>query len=450
MDYTYIYMVGIGGIGMSAVARYFNHQGLKVSGYDRTPSEITDALQREGIDVHFDEDTSFIPKDREHTLAIYTPAIPADSIELTYLRDNGYRLLKRSRILGEISGGKRCLAISGTHGKSTTSTMLGHIFQDSGTGCSAFLGAIAKNYGTNLLLSKGDAFVAEADEFDRSFLQLHPEIAVITAVDPDHLDIYGDLGHIREAFSDFAAQVTGHLVVKKGVEVDLSRTKAKVWTYSSVDDADFRAEGLSRDGRGYFHFTIVHPKGRIEGCTVGIPGRINVENAVAAAACALLYGIDPQKIREALASFRGVRRRLDIQVDLPGSAYVDDYAHHPKEIEAAIASIRDMFPSRKLTAVFQPHLYTRTRDFAEGFAEALSKADQVVLLNIYPAREEPIEGVTSRLIFDRITLSDKKLIDRSELMDTLAGMDTDVLVTFGAGDIDRFVHSIAQMKGQRR
>ena len=440
-----VYFIGIGGIGMSAGARYFKAKGFAVSGYDKTPSELTEALQKEGIDVHYNDDISRIPRDKENTLVVYTPAIPADLEELKYVMSEGYRVVKRSRMLGEIADGMHCLAVSGTHGKTTTSTLLAHIFTDSGAGCNAFLGGISKNYDTNLLLSDNNVIVAEADEFDRSFLQLHPDYAVITAMDADHLDIYGDLSHVQEAFKAFASQVKKAVIVKQGLDITPADTKAKILHYSFDDvRADFHAENLKKDSCGYFDFTLVWPGGRIEACRVGVPGWVNVENAVAASAIALSYGVAPEAVRKALLSFQGVKRRFDIQVNKPGRVYIDDYAHHPNELSAAIRAIRDMFPGRKITGIFQPHLYTRTRDFAPEFAAALSGLDQLILLDIYPAREEPIPGVTSDLIFKDVTCPDKVLIAKEALMEELKKKDMDVLVSFGAGNIDRFIGPIRE------
>jgi len=441
--YTDIYFIGIGGIGMSAIARYYNAKGFKVSGYDKTPSPLTEALEGEGIEVHYEDNVAFVPKDVSRTLVVYTPAIPKDMGELVYVQENGYRVIKRSRMLGEISQGQRCMAVAGTHGKTTTSTLVSHIFTATGEGCSAFLGGISKNYDSNLLISSNDVMVAEADEFDRSFLQLYPEIAVITSMDADHLDIYGDEAHIREAFKAFASQVSGTVIAKYGLDIKPSDTKARIMTYSFGNtEADFHAEALE-DG----HFNLHYPGGIIEDCVVGIPGWVNIENATAAAAIGLTYGLDPQKIKEALATFSGVKRRFDLQVRRPGCVYIDDYAHHPEEISAALSSIRNSYPEMKLTAVFQPHLYTRTRDFAPEFAQALSKADKLILLDIYPAREEPIPGVTSEIIFKDVTCPEKVLLKRAELMDYLRNENIELLVTLGAGDIDRFVGQIAQMLG---
>jgi UDP-N-acetylmuramate--alanine ligase len=384
-----------------------------------------------------------VPKDVSDTLVVYTPAIPKDMGELVFVQENGYKVIKRSQMLGEISRGQRCMAVAGTHGKTTTSTLVSHLFTATGEGCSAFLGGISKNYDSNLLISGNDVVVAEADEFDRSFLQLFPEIAVITSMDADHLDIYGDEAHIREAFKAFASQVSGTVIVKHGLDITPADTKARIMTYSYGNPAaDFHAEILE-DG----HFNLHYPGGIIEDCVVGIPGWVNIENATAAAAIGLTYGLDPQKIKAALASFSGVKRRFDLQVKRPDCVYIDDYAHHPEEISAALSSIRNSYPSMKLTAVFQPHLYTRTRDFAPQFAEALSKADKLILLDIYPAREEPIPGVTSEIIFKDVTCNEKVLLKRAELMEYLKNEKVELLVTLGAGDIDRFVGQIAEMLG---
>lgn len=426
---------------MSAIARYYNAKGFKVSGYDKTPSPLTEALEREGIEVHYEDNIGYVPKNVEDTLVVYTPAVPKDMGELVYVQENGYRVIKRSRMLGEIAQGQRCMAVAGTHGKTTTSTLLSHIFTASGEGCSAFLGGISKNYNSNLLTSQNNVVVAEADEFDRSFLQLFPEIAVITSMDADHLDIYGDEAHIREAFKMFASQVSGTVIIKQGLDITPADTKAVIKTYSFGNpESDFYAEALE-DG----YFNLHYPGGVIKDCKVGIPGWVNIENATGAAAIGLTYGIAPQKIKEALASFSGVKRRFDLQVRKPGCVYIDDYAHHPEEISAALSSIRNSYPEMKMTVVFQPHLYTRTRDFAPEFAHALSKADKLILLNIYPAREEPIPGITSEIIFKDVTCPEKMLIDRSELMGVLEKEDIELLVTVGAGDIDRFVEPIAEM-----
>lgn len=448
--YKNVYFIGIGGIGMSAIARYFKFKGLNVSGYDKTESELTDTLQKQGIDVHYEDNVDFIPKDVENTLVVYTPAIPHDMGELVYVQEHGYKVLKRSKILGEITDGERCLAVAGTHGKTTTSTLTAHILTESGEGCSAFLGGISKNYGTNLLMSHSNAVVAEADEFDRSFLQLHPEIAVITAIDADHLDIYGDISHVLEAFKAFASQVHGTVITKLGLDITAEDTKAKILRYHYNDSrADFYARNPHPDNLGYFSFDLVYPGGVMENVKCGAPGWVNVENSVAAAAICLTYGVKPEAIRHAMGTFQGVKRRLDIHLNTEKISYIDDYAHHPKELATAISSMRDIFPGRRLTAIFQPHLYTRTRDFAEGFAEALSKVDKLILLDIYPAREEPIPGVTSEIIYDKVTAPEKVLLKKEELMGYLEKEPVDVLVTFGAGNIDRFIEPIEDMLKKR-
>ena len=448
--YKNAYFIGIGGIGMSAIARYFKFKGLNVAGYDKIESELTDTLQKEGIDVHYVDNVDFIPKDIENTLVVYTPAIPHDLKELKYVMDNGYNVFKRSKVLGEITDGERCLAVSGTHGKTTTSTLTAHILDESGEGCSAFLGGISKNYGTNLLMSHTPTVVVEADEFDRSFLQLHPEIAVITAMDADHLDIYGDLEHVHEAFKAFASQVSGTVIAKLGLDITSKDTNAKILRYHYNDPkADFYARNPQPDKLGYFSFDIVWPGGVIEGVKCGTPGWVNVENSVAAAAICLTYGLKPEAIKHAIGTFQGVKRRLDIHVNTEKISYIDDYAHHPKELSTAISSMRDIFPGRKLTAIFQPHLYTRTRDFADDFAAALSKVDKLILLDIYPAREEPIPGVTSEIIFDKVTAPEKVMLHKEELMGYLEKEPVDVLITFGAGNIADFIAPITELLEKR-
>jgi len=445
-----VYFIGIGGIGMSALARYYKFKGYDVAGYDRTPSELTAELEKEGIAVHYEDRPDLVPADVEESLIVYTPAIPKDLGELQKVMNGGYTVVKRSRTLGEITRGQRCLAVAGTHGKTTTSTLTAHIFTETGEGCSAFLGGISRNYGTNLLMSHKNNVVVEADEFDRSFLQLHPEIAVITAVDPDHLDIYGDYEHVVEAFKAFASQVTGTVIAKKGTPIGPEDTKAKVLTYHYTDtSADFCALNPQPDECGYFHYDLQYPGGVLKGIRVGAPGWVNAENSVAAAAIALTFGLDPQAVKAAIGTFEGVKRRLEVHVSSPRLSYIDDYAHHPAELASAISSMREMFPGRKLTAIFQPHLYTRTRDFAAEFAQSLSMVDKLILLDIYPAREEPIPGVTSEMIFKDVTAPEKVLLKKEELMDYLADEPVDVLVTFGAGNIDRFIEPITELLNSR-
>ena len=436
---------------MSALARWFKFKGYAVAGYDRTPSELTRELEAEGIPVHYEDRPDLIPTGTEDTLVVYTPAVPADLGEMKAVREGGYNVLKRSQILGEITAGQKCLAVAGTHGKTTTSTLVAHILTDSGEGCSAFLGGISRNYGTNMLMSHNPVAVAEADEFDRSFLRLHPAIAAITAMDADHLDIYGDLAHVQEAYRQFASQVSEVLIYKIGLPLAPDVTSAKMLSYSLDDPrADFHASNLRLGPDGHYTFDLVHPGGVIADIRCGTLGSLNVENAVAAAAICLSHGTAPEAIRKAIGSYLGAHRRLEEHINTPALTFLDDYAHHPAELEASIRTVKDIFPGRRLTAIFQPHLYTRTRDFAPEFARALSLCDRVVLLDIYPAREEPIPGVTSEIILRDVTVSDKVLLGYSELVDWVAGeKDIDVLVTFGAGNIDRLVEPVAEVLRKR-
>ena len=446
-----VYLIGIGGIGMSAIARYYNHAGYKVSGYDRSATPLTKELEHEGVAIHYSCDISAIPEEIGKTLVIYTPAVPSDFGELLYVNEKGYKVIKRSKALGEIATGQFTLAVAGTDGKTTTSTLLAHILTNSGTGCSAFLGGISKNYDSNLLLSKNRVLVAEADEFDRSFLQLYPNIAIITSVDPDHLDIYKTYDAVKEAFTAFASQVKGNgfIIVKQGISLDLDKVPAKRYSYSLNGEADFCARNISITEGGYFKFDLQSPSGTIKGCIMGVPGRVNAENGIAASAAALLSGIAPEKIKRALYEFKGVKRRLDVHVNTPEAVYIDDYAHHPKEISSAISSLREIFPGRRICGIFQPHLYSRTKDFAPEFAESLSLLDKLILLDIYPAREKPIEGVTSEIIFDKVRIADKIMLHKEELLPYLEKERTDVLVTFGAGDIDKLVGPITEIISRR-
>ncbi len=447
----HVYFIGIGGIGMSAIARWYKFKGYDVGGYDRTPSELTGQLESEGIAVHYDDDPSRIPADIESTLVIYTPAIPESLHELQFVKENGYKVVKRSMALGEITRDQICLAVAGTHGKTTTSTLVAHILTESGEGCSAFLGGISKNYGTNLLMSSNPIVVAEADEFDRSFLQLQPAIAAITAMDADHLDIYGDLAHVQEAFRQFASQVHETIILKYGLPIKQEEMSARIFTYHFDNpDADFHSTNLRLSPDGHYTFDLVYPGGTLSDIRTGALGWVNVENSVAAAAICLCHGVDGQKVRHAIGTFMGARRRLDEHVNKPGLVYIDDYAHHPAELESAISSLRGIFPGRKITGVFQPHLYTRTRDFAPEFARALSGLDKVILLDIYPAREEPIPGVNSELILKDITAPEKMLVHKDGLMALLEKEPLDVLGTFGAGDIDRFIGPITEMLEARQ
>ena len=454
MKYKAVYLIGIGGIGMSALARYYKHSGPFVAGYDRTETSLTKQLENEGILVHYSDDVALIPEkctNANDTLIIYTPAVPNEHSELNYFRANDFDVVKRSKILGMIAADNHTFAIAGTHGKTTTSTLLAHILTVAADGCNAFLGGISKNYNTNLLLSASKNLVAEADEFDRSFLQLFPNAAVITAVDADHLDIYGNAEEVRKAYETFASQVKprGSLIVKKGIDIKLPANDIKIYTYSYNEPCDFYASNIKLCSDGCYSFDINLPDRKIYDCKLGISGWINIENAVAATALAWTIGFDDQKFKTALASFAGVKRRFDVQINTPTLTYIDDYAHHPEELKATLASIKNMFADRKITAIFQPHLYTRTRDFADGFAASLSIADELVLLDIYPARELPIEGVTSKIIFDNVTCREKILCGKQELLGILSEKEFDVLVTLGAGDIDLFVEPITKMLNKK-
>lgn len=449
-----VYFVGAGGIGMSALIRYFLFKGKTVGGYDRTRTELTDALEREGAWLHYEDDLEAVPaafKDPASALVVYTPAVPENHGELTYFRANGFTILKRAQLLGLITRHSLGLCVAGTHGKTTTSSMLAHILHQSHVGANAFLGGILKNYDSNLLLTPGaDRTVIEADEFDRSFHWLSPYMAAITAVDPDHLDIYGTPEAYRESFEKFASLVdpAGALVVRQGLPLDLSAYPGKVYTYSAQDGGDFHAENI-RVGNGEISFDFVGPSTRIEGVQLGVPVEINIENGVAAIALAWLNGATADEIRRAMASFRGARRRFDFHLKSERAVLIDDYAHHPAEVRASIQSVRALYPGRRITGIFQPHLYTRTRDFAAGFAAALSLLDELILLDVYPAREAPIPGVTSRIIFDQVTIPEKHLLEKSQLLDFMAARAFDVVLTLGAGDIERLVEPVKEVLLQK-
>ena len=449
-----IYFLGIGGIGMSALARYFLHEGCAVAGYDRTPTPLTARLESEGAAVNYEDSIEAIPeqfRDKD-TLVVYTPAVPSDHPQMQYFREGGYRMLKRSQMLGELSAGKFVMAVAGTHGKTTTSTLVSWLNHAAAGEGSAFLGGVSKNFDSNLVLGQGGRLAVEADEFDRSFLQLNPNVAVVTSADADHLDIYGTHEAVKEAFSQFIDRICagGSLVVKKGVDVAIRNSEISVYSYSYDQQADFYATNITLLPTGHYTFDVVTPFGTIEGCTLGIPGWVNVENAVAAVALFILAAkaegkdVDYDALRGALASFSGVKRRFEFYVNTPKAVYMDDYAHHPRELSAAITSVKRMFPERKLTAIFQPHLYTRTRDLYEEFAQALSLADQVVLLPIYPARELPIEGVCSQIIADRVTVK-CTIVEREQIAQWLTESDTDVVVSFGAGNIDAYCQAMAEV-----
>jgi UDP-N-acetylmuramate--alanine ligase len=442
---TSVYLLGIGGIGMSALARYFSFAGARVSGYDRTRTPLTMELEAEGIGVHYEEDLSKIPADTQ--LVIFTPAIPTDSIELAHIKELALPLKKRAEVLGLLTCEKNAIAVAGTHGKTTTSTLIAHLFKASGASSAAFLGGVSKNYNTNLLLAKDWEYViTEADEFDKSFMHLFPTSAVITSADPDHLDIYGSGQHLEETYGDFTANIreNGTLVIKKGINVIVKvKESVKVYTYSLSGPSDYYAENV-RVENGYYNFDLCTPTGRVNGFKLGLPGIINVENSVAALAIALNCGVDTEKLKNALFTYAGVRRRFDIQLRSESIIYMDDYAHHPAELEACINSTRLMWPGRHITGIFQPHLFTRTRDFADGFAASLDQLDTCILLDIYPARELPIEGVNAAMILDKMKLEDKQLCDNYELFQQLKKLKPGVLLSLGAGNIDQLVRPIQQ------
>jgi len=439
-----VYLVGIGGIGMSGLARYFHHLGCVVCGYDKTQTDLTNELKKEGIQISFEDRADLVPMSfhnpDESTLIIFTPAIPKDSAILNFFKKQGFELYKRSQVLGLISKGKYTVAIAGTHGKTTTSTMVAHILKDSGKDCSAFLGGIASNYNSNVLYGKNDIVVVEADEYDRSFLTLYPDIAVITSMDADHLDIYGDHSHLTDSFKMFASQIKsgGVLIHKQGLPLD------KGYTYSIKDAADAIALNTRiEDGSFYFDFRNVNTD--IKNIQLGIPGFHNVENATAAIEACLRLGVKPEAVKAALTSFRGVHRRFEYIVKSPGHVYIDDYAHHPEELRAAINSVKKFYPDRKLVTIFQPHLFTRTRDFVDGFAEVLDMTDELILLDIYPARELPIEGVNSEMILNLMKLTNKRKLSKQDTIEAIKNEKPALLLTVGAGDIDQLVEPLKKI-----
>ncbi|MDR1406531.1 MAG: UDP-N-acetylmuramate--L-alanine ligase [Tannerella sp.] len=451
-----IYFIGAGGIGMSALARYFLSKGIHTGGYDRVPSELTERLAAEGADIHYTDDEKLIAnefKRPEQTLVVYTPAVPDTHAELRFFRANGFEVLKRSQVLGLLTESVRGLCIAGTHGKTTTSAMTAHLLKHSHVDCSAFLGGILKGYDSNLMLSAtSDLTVIEADEYDRSFHQLSPCMAVVTSVDPDHLDIYGTPEAYRESFEIFTSLIRprGALIMKSGIDLTPRlQSHVRLYTYSRSDEkADFHARNI-RIGNGEIVFDFVTPSGKIEEIRLGVPVEVNIENGVAAMALACLNGVRPDEIRNGMQSFEGVLRRFDLRLKTAGIVFIDDYAHHPEEIRNCIRSVRALYPGRKITGIFQPHLYSRTRDFAAGFAESLSLLDELILLDIYPAREDPIPGVTSQIIFDRVTLSQKILCSKEQLPRVIASGNFEVVLTIGAGDIDRLVEPIKHMLEQK-
>lgn len=454
LNYKLYYFLGVGGIGMSALARFFNHYEKKVAGYDKTDTALTIQLKEEGIDCHFTEEVELL-KDflkgykKEEVLIVYTPAVPKEHAEYRFLLSEGYTILKRSQVLGDITKQFKTIAIAGTHGKTTTTTLVTHVLKSAGINCFSFMGGISKNYNTNLVLgdiADKDAYVVvEADEYDRSFLTLHPQIAVITSVDADHLDIYGDESHVRESYTLFSKQVKedGILIVKKNVDNDLTLT-AKRLIYSLNLDTEYCAEEIRVEDAQFF-YDIKSPVEAISNVTLGLPGLHNVENSIAAVAIAQQLGIKGDVIKNALRSFSGVKRRFDYRVKSEQVVYIDDYAHHPEELTATINSVKKLYPGKKITGVFQPHLFSRTRDFADAFAKSLDLLDECILLDIYPAREKPIEGVTSQWLLDKMKSTDKKLFTKQQVLEDVEKNKKEILVTMGAGDIDTLVLPIEKI-----
>jgi UDP-N-acetylmuramate--alanine ligase len=457
-----IFFLGIGGIGMSALARYFLAGRFTVCGYDRSRTPLTSALEEEGCNITYEDKLDTLPAlfdepvERDKVLIIYTPAIPKESLLLNFFTDRGYAIYKRSEILGLISRGTDTLAVAGTHGKTTVSTMAAHLLTASKIGCSAFLGGISKNYNTNLLLGTGRVTVMEADEFDRSFLTLSPLTAVVTAIDPDHLDIYGTPEAMVGAYSEFCHKVRrgGTLIIEENIISSLSLpTDVTGYTYGFGENASFRVENIEK-GDGFYRFDIKTPGERISNIRLLLPGLVNILNATAAAAAATVSGVTPDEIRNGLLLYQGVQRRFDIRFASEDLIYIDDYAHHPGEINALISAVRDFWPGRSITGIFQPHLYTRTRDFARGFAESLDRLDEVILLTLYPAREKPIEGISSEMIAALMKNNNVRVVTREQLPEVaekaVKGVGTRVLLTIGAGDIDRFVEPITRMLKERK
>ena len=454
-DIKSVYFVGIGGIGMSAIARYFLSKGIFVAGYDKTPSNLTEELQKEGAEIHYEEDEALIPeccKDKDTTLVIYTPAIPNDHKELVFFEQNGFDIEKRAQVLGALTRAYKGLCVAGTHGKTTTSTMAAHLLHQSKVDCNAFLGGISKNYKTNYILSdKSEYVVIEADEFDRSFHHLTPFISVITATDPDHLDIYGTKNAYLESFTKYTSliQPGGALILHKGLEMKPALQEGvRLYEYSR-DEGDFHAENI-RIGNGEIFFDFVSPFGNIKDIQLGVPVSINIENGIAAMALAQMSGVSNEEIKAGMLSFGGVDRRFDFKIKNDKIVFLSDYAHHPAEIKQSALSIKELYKNRKVTALFQPHLYTRTRDFYKDFASSLSLLDEVILVDIYPAREQPIPGVTSELIYNNLRPGIKKqMCHRDEIIDIIKNNEFDVLISLGAGDIENLVPEITEILSKR-
>ncbi len=435
-----VYFIGVGGIGMSALARYFSHHGKFVAGYDLNSTSLTVQLEKEGIRIHYTDDVKMIPSgfgNKNSSLIVFTPAIPNSHTELNWFKSEGYTLMKRAEVLGMITNQTRAIAVAGTHGKTTTSTLIAHLLTESGVGCNAFLGGIAVNYDSNVLYSSSEYTVVEADEYDRSFLKLLPEFAIITSMDADHLEIYGSKEEMVKSYLQFASQVKDKLITKKELNVSV----AKNIQYSILNKTNVYAENI-RIENGAYHYSIITGNGNIENVTLGLAGRHNVENSLAAVAVAQELGINNEAIKKSLASFKGVKRRFETIVKNEKVIYIDDYAHHPEELKATISSAKELFAGKKITGIFQPHLFSRTRDFADEFAASLDLLDEIILLDIYPARELPMEGVTSDLLLQKIKNPDKKILSKERCIEFIKNNKPQVLVTMGAGDIDKMVPQI--------
>ena len=454
-DIKAVYFVGAGGIGMSAIARYFLNKKLVVAGYDKTPSHLTHDLEKEGMLIHYEENTDLIPeacKDSKTTLVIFTPAIPAEHKELVYFHENGFTIEKRAQVLGTLTRTHKGLCVAGTHGKTSTSTMCAHIMHQSHIDCNAFLGGISKNYGTNYILSdKSDYVVIEADEFDRSFHWLRPWMSVITATDPDHLDIYGTKEAYLESFRHYTEliQPGGALIIHKDLEMKQNvQDGVRIYEYS-LHEGDFHAENIKIEN-GEITFDFISPIENVENVELGQPVPINIENGIAAMAMAQLNGCKAEELRQGMKTYEGVERRFDFKIKDAKHVFLSDYAHHPKEIYQSVKSIRELYKTRKITAIFQPHLYTRTRDFYKDFAESLSMLDEVILCDIYPAREAPIPGVTSKLIYDNLKPGvEKSMIHKEDVLDLVKNRDFDVLIVLGAGDLDNYVPQMTEILKQK-
>ncbi len=449
-DYDSAYFIGIGGIGMSALARWFKANGCFVAGYDRTPTVLTEKLEQEGMSIHYEDAVDRIPDEVFHSrcLLVVTPAIPKTHKELNYLKNNGFKPYKRSQVLGMISENFKTVAVAGTHGKTTTSSMIAHMLKHAGVDVAAFLGGIATNYNSNFIANESADSIAvvEADEFDRSFLTLHPDVAVVTSADADHLDIYGDASSLRESFRAFIGQIkrSGKLFVAEQIASDLTdNDNSKTTKTYGLNRGQLFASNITIED-GFFVFDYCDEQYNIERISLGVPGFHNVENAIAAIAVSLDLGLTPEQAKDGMESYQGVKRRFEYILRSDKVIFIDDYAHHPTEIESFLRSLKALYPGKKITAIFQPHLFTRTRDFADGFAQSLSLADEVILLDIYPAREEPLEGVTSTIIYDKLVINTKMLTNKEGLLDLLASRELDVVATIGAGDIDQLVEPLKE------